>query len=118
MTEPIGFELKSLRVDFKIEAETDTSVQKKLIISTDESVVYETDFIAYDNNYFEVPIKLAPRTRYDVQVMIKSAENLITAKTFLKQVKCLNLSAPNGLPTRIKPSKTHCFALLFPLISL
>lgn len=87
MTEPVGFELKSLRVDFKVEAETDITVEKKLVISADKSIVYETDFITYDNNYFEVPITLTPRTHYDVEVMIKSSEDLITAQTFFETGK-------------------------------
>ncbi|WP_242257835.1 alpha-L-rhamnosidase [Streptococcus thoraltensis] len=87
MTEPLGFELKSLRVDFKVETDSFETVEKKLTIKTDGQIAYETDFFAFDDNAFVVDMDLLPRTRYEVTVTVKSATETVSADTFLETGK-------------------------------
>ncbi len=87
MTEPIGFDFNSLRIDFKIEADSYSDVEKKLILSTGNQTIYKTDFIPFTNNFFEVNIPLKPRTRYDVNVQVRSLEKTVCKQSFFETGK-------------------------------
>ena len=52
MNKPMGFNLSSLRIDFKIEDTNETNLKKQLIISSNDQVVYDSNLITYNNNYF------------------------------------------------------------------
>jgi alpha-L-rhamnosidase len=41
MNKPMGFNLSSLRIDFKIEDTNETNLKKQLIISSNDQVVYD-----------------------------------------------------------------------------
>ena len=87
ITEPIGFDFNSLRIDFKIEADSYSDVETKLILSTGNQTIYETDFIPFTNNFFEVNIPLKPRTRYDVHVQVRSLEKTVFKQSFFETGK-------------------------------
>lgn len=88
MTEPLGFELKSLRVDFKVDAEAFETLQKQLTIAVSGQKLYETDFLDFDSNFFQVDLDLTARTRYDVIVSLKKADGeVVSAATFFETGK-------------------------------
>lgn len=88
MTEPIGFQLSSLHINFKIESDSSENIKKQLIIKHDNNTDYQSEFITYDNNTFEPSISLSPRTRYDVIVNIKrESGEIISASTFFETGK-------------------------------
>ena len=88
MVEPLGFQLNSLRVDFKIDSDHFEQIQKQITISCDQETIYQTAFVDYDNNYFIIDLDLAPRTRYEVTVTLKTAEDkLISESTFFETGK-------------------------------
>ena len=87
MIEPLGFEYKSLRVDFKVEAEQFENIDKQLTLSIDGQVVYQTDWLPFGSNYFVVDYTLTARTRYDVTVSVKSAKETVSKDTFFETGK-------------------------------
>lgn len=87
LTEPVGFDFSHLRIEFKIDAENFTSVEKKVIVTSKDETVFETDFQAYDNNFFTVDTALTPRTHYDVEVQVKSDNETVSATTFFETGK-------------------------------
>ena len=58
MNKPMGFNLSSLRIDFKIEDTNETNLKKQLIISSNDQVVYDSNLITYNNKYFNVTFNL------------------------------------------------------------
>ena len=68
MTEPLGFLLEHLRIEFTLEANHFEEIEKQLILSVADQPVYQTEFLPYDNNFFEVDLDLLPRTRYDIKI--------------------------------------------------
>ncbi|AOO76172.1 alfa-L-rhamnosidase [Latilactobacillus curvatus] len=89
MHEPIGFQLNDLRIDFKVAATKFIQITKQLKIwITDQAKpVYQTDVLTYDNNFFTVDLALRPRTRYFLQITIKSTDEVATAETFFETGK-------------------------------
>ncbi|KRN27572.1 alpha-l-rhamnosidase [Lactobacillus selangorensis] len=89
MFEPLGFQLSGLRIEFQVDAESDTSISKQLKIwrEKDADPVYVTKMIPFDNNYFEVPLQLQPRTRYTVEVTIRDDQQTATKQTFFETGK-------------------------------
>ncbi|WP_099221541.1 alpha-L-rhamnosidase [Listeria costaricensis] len=89
MTEPIGFKLDDLRIEFKIEAPAYQEITKQLIIWTNEkeNPVYITAPQPYTNNYFDVEIPLEPRTRYHVEIVIKACETEARSESFFETGK-------------------------------
>lgn len=87
LKEPLGFDLSYLRIEFKIDATSYENVEKKLIITSHHKTVYETDFQPYNNNFFNVDTKLTPRTRYDVEVQVRSNNKIISSTTFFETGK-------------------------------
>lgn len=71
MTEPLGFLLENLYITFKIEGQAFEPLQKQLIITAHEQIVYQTEFLPYDNNVFKPQLKLTPRTQYKVLINLK-----------------------------------------------
>ena len=85
MTEPIGFQLDDLRIEFTVEAEQFTEITKQLTIWTDnyEAPVYQSKQEPFKNNYFDVPLTLIPRTRYHVEIAIRDTNHeLFTKESF------------------------------------
>lgn len=90
MQTPVGFQLDDLRISFTIEAPKFEQITKQLTIWTNDSQlpVYQTEFIPYENNYFDVPITLNPRTRYFVKVTAKNEMgDLFTKESFFETGK-------------------------------
>ncbi|MGT2756134.1 alpha-L-rhamnosidase [Streptococcus ovuberis] len=88
MTEPLGFEYKSLHVGFKVEAEQFETVEKQVEIKAGDSLVHRSDFMPFDSNSFELNLDLAPRTRYDVIVNLKTTDGqTISATSFFETGK-------------------------------
>ena len=52
MTEPIGFNLSDLRVEFALAGTTKTDLKKQVVITAAGETVYDSGLIAYDNNFF------------------------------------------------------------------
>lgn len=88
ITEPIGFDFNQIRIDFKIEANHFENISKQLIIKNGDEIIYQTDYISYDNNYFIVDVPLEPRTKYGVLVNIKTeTEAIISADSYFETGK-------------------------------
>lgn len=87
MSEPIGFEFNSLHIEFTVEAASFENVQKQLTISSKESILYQTDLLPFDSNFFVVEMDLSPRTRYDVCISVSSDTKTATATSFFETGK-------------------------------
>ena len=90
MTEPIGFQLDDLRIDFVVAADQFIQLTKQLTIWTEhpDQPVYQTEKLPFDTNYFEVPLVLSPRTRYQVKVTLEDQnQNQVTGTTFFETGK-------------------------------
>ncbi|MDQ0223219.1 alpha-L-rhamnosidase [Streptococcus moroccensis] len=88
MTEPLGFEYKNLHIGFKVEAEQFETVEKQVEVKTGDSLVYTSDFTAFNNNHFELDLDLEPRTRYDVIVSLKTTDGkTVSATSFFETGK-------------------------------
>ena len=88
MTEPLGFLLEHLRIEFTLEADHFEEVQKQLTLSVADQPVYQTEFLPYDNNFFEVDLDLLPRTRYDIKITIRTADQeCISSSSFFETGK-------------------------------
>ncbi len=77
MHEPLGFQFNDLRIEFVIEADHYESLEKQLLIWEDtdfKPLVYDSQRIAYDTNFFDVALNLRPRTRYRVEVICYTAD--------------------------------------------
>lgn len=88
MTEPLGFLLEHLRIEFTLEADHFEEIEKQLILSVADQPVYQTEFLPYDNNFFEVDLDLLPRTRYDIKITIRTADQeCISSSSFFETGK-------------------------------
>ncbi|EOH72832.1 alpha-L-rhamnosidase [Enterococcus malodoratus] len=90
MTEPVGFQLDDLRIEFIVEAEHYTELTKQVTIWTSEpaSPVYQSEKLPFDNNYFDIPLALEPRTRYHVAISLFDSENnRLTKESFFETGK-------------------------------
>ena len=88
MTEPLGFLLEHLRIEFTLEANHFEEIEKQLILSVADQPVYQTEFLPYDNNFFEVDLDLLPRTRYDIKITIRTADQeCISSSSFFETGK-------------------------------
>ena len=74
MKEPLGFLLEHLRIEFTLEADHFEEIQKQLTLSVADQPVYQTEFLPFDNNFFEVDLDLLPRTRYDIKITVRTAD--------------------------------------------
>lgn len=89
MSEPLGFDLKDLRVEFSLDADSSESVQKRLSIkeSSSQDTVYDSGYQAYENNYFLPDFTLQARTRYDLTISVQSASGEVSASSFFETGK-------------------------------
>ncbi|UQS83398.1 alpha-L-rhamnosidase [Bombilactobacillus thymidiniphilus] len=91
MSEPLGFELKNLRIEFQVQQDhaNNIKLQKKIQIYLDSpnSLEYQTDWQDFPNNYFNVDLDLQPRTRYQVVISIRSVNQEIQAQTWFETGK-------------------------------
>lgn len=87
LTEPLGYDMSYLHIAFQLEASHFEEVEKKVRISSPAGLCYETDFIPYDTNFFTVDMDLSPRTRYNVEVLIRTSAETIVAATFFETGK-------------------------------
>ena len=90
MTEPVGFQLDDLRIEFIVEAEYYTELTKQVTIWTSEpaSPVYQSEKLPFDNNHFDIPLALEPRTRYHVAISLFDSENnRLTKESFFETGK-------------------------------
>ena len=83
MTEPLGFDLSNLKIEFTLDTDKNLAVQKKLEIKNADKTVYQTDWQDYNNNYFEPDFELTPRTEYELTISVKSdSEEVSATSTF------------------------------------
>lgn len=87
MVEPLGFKLDNFQVTFAIEnlsINDFSKVYKKIKIFESESkkVIYLVDYEQYENNQFNVRVKLQARTKYIVEIGIKALNQETKASTF------------------------------------
>lgn len=87
MTEPIGFELKDLRIEFTVTASKFSTCQKKLVITENNQEVYNSGYITYNNNYFSPKFMLKSRTRYYVTVFVKNQREEVSMHSFFETGK-------------------------------
>lgn len=88
MQEPIGFQLNDLRIEFQVEAEHFSQATKQLTIWTEDrsNPVYQIETV-YDHNYFDVPLTLSPRTRYQVEIVVTTKTGMVSAQSFFETGK-------------------------------
>lgn len=92
MVEPLGFKLDDFQVTFAIE-DLDISdfskVYKKIKIFESESkkTIYLVDYEHYENNQFNVKVRLQPRTKYLVEISIKALNKETKASSFFETGK-------------------------------
>jgi len=79
MTEPLGFDLSGLHIEFELQTDQNIDVQKKLEILNNNEIVYQTDWENYTNNYFDPNINLKPRTKYDVKIFVRNKSQDLSA---------------------------------------
>lgn len=82
MREPVGFDLSGLRIDFSLTGTNEESLMKQLILTVDSKTVYDSGKIRYENNYFDIPIALKPRTYYGVQIIVSGRKSAKAATFF------------------------------------
>lgn len=88
MKEPLGFLLEHLRIEFTLEADRFEEIQKQLTLSVADQPVYQTEFLPFDNNFFEVDLDLLPRTRYDIKITVRTADQeCISSSSFFETGK-------------------------------
>ncbi|BDR56630.1 alpha-L-rhamnosidase [Xylocopilactobacillus apis] len=89
MHEPVGFQLNDLRVEFKVESDQFFAITKKLSIYSDENPdpCWQSDWLDFNNNYFDVDLKLKSRTHYRVLVAVKSDDEEVEAESFFETGK-------------------------------
>ncbi|MBO0451775.1 alpha-L-rhamnosidase [Candidatus Enterococcus murrayae] len=83
MTEPVGFQLDDLRIEFIVDADHFIELNKQVTIWTNDynQPVYQSEKQPFENNYFDVPLKMSPRTRYHVEISLSDADNNHFSKT-------------------------------------
>nr|WP_317638239.1 family 78 glycoside hydrolase catalytic domain [Lactobacillus xylocopicola] len=88
LTEPLGYQLDNhLHVTFDVSSsEPPQDAQKKITVTAD-TVVYESAWEKYSNNFFDFEINLIPRTRYAVTVSIKNAATERSKTSFFETGK-------------------------------
>ena len=87
MENPLGFELEDLRIEFTVEADSYSKAQKQLVIKKDEKEVYNSGLVDYDNNFFTPDLALKARSRYDVEVTIKTDSEEAKGSAFFETGK-------------------------------
>lgn len=113
MTEPIGFNLSDLRVEFSIEGSQEKNLKKQLIITDNGKNVYDSGERSYDNNYFEVPVDLKPRTHYDIEIRIIGNDNVV-AKSFFETGKMNESWTAKWIANKDKDIQNTLFKKEFP----
>ncbi|MBP2058255.1 alpha-L-rhamnosidase [Lactobacillus colini] len=86
MTEPVGFNLSDLRVNFSIKDTDEIDLKKQVIITANDEVIYDSGEVEYDNNCFDISANLKPRTRYSVEVKV-SGKDSVSSTTFFETGK-------------------------------
>lgn len=79
MTEPIGFDLSDLKIEFAVDSSKNLALEKKLEITSDKKIVYQIDWEKYTNNYFQPDFQLNPRTKYDLTISLRNENEEILA---------------------------------------
>lgn len=115
LTEPLGFELKDLRIEFTLTANHFTACQKKLVITTADTEVYNSGYLTYDNNYFTPSLNLKSRTRYDVTVFVKTNQEEIKHQTYFETGKMTETYTGKWLGNRDKDLQNTVFKKEFTL---
>ncbi|MFC0276558.1 family 78 glycoside hydrolase catalytic domain [Enterococcus devriesei] len=90
MSEPLGFQLDNLRIEFTVEADHFIELTKQLTIQESESqkIVYQSERCPFDNNFFDVSLALIPRTQYQVTVTLyDEADHPISKETHFETGK-------------------------------
>ncbi|MBL3530920.1 family 78 glycoside hydrolase catalytic domain [Companilactobacillus zhachilii] len=85
MNNPIGFELNDLLINCIVQADQyPDDLQKKLTITNNGKVIFETDWRPAENLDFKPIFKMRRKTRYDVKVELKSKQQVISQTTFFE----------------------------------
>ncbi|MGN1406935.1 family 78 glycoside hydrolase catalytic domain [Lactobacillus sp.] len=88
MTEPVGFDLTGLRIEFSLKAEQDQAVEKRLVITDDQAAVaYDSGYQSYQNNYFCPDLTLKPRCRYSLTVYVRGNQAEVSSSSFFETGK-------------------------------
>lgn len=85
MHNPIGFELTDLFINCTIHAENyPEDLEKKLIITTNDQKVFESGWLPAKDLIFKPVFKLKPKTRYNVDYELKTANEIISKEAFFE----------------------------------
>lgn len=90
LVEPMGYDLSSIRIQFKLANTSDdiTSAKKQLIIEKQGEVVFQSEELPLTNDfYFEPSIHLQPRSRYEVIVKVFNHQEIVQAQSFFETGK-------------------------------
>lgn len=82
LNSPLGFNLNNhLHIAAYLDEPTNESLLKKIVINSDNEVVYQTDWQEAENLIFDFPIELKPQTKYEVDFSVKSNDQVISQKS-------------------------------------
>lgn len=89
MTEPVGFDLSGLRIEFEVSTTKNTKLQKKLEIFNGTEIVFNSDWENYNNNFFTPKLTLQPKTKYDFTISLKGSDedDITTGMSFFETGK-------------------------------
>ncbi|KAF1299332.1 alfa-L-rhamnosidase [Enterococcus sp. JM4C] len=115
MVQPVGYQLDDLRIEFKVSAEEFVQMTKQLTIwTTDKNQpVYQTKPAAYETNYFDVDLTLAPRTRYFFEISLSNDEQCIIGESFFETGKLTETFAADWIANQNKKLPNTLFKKTF-----
>lgn len=88
LTEPLGYDLDNhLRVDFNLTSSAAMQDTKKRVVVKADQEIYDSDWQDYKNNFFDFAINLQPRTRYELTVSVKNANDESSKNSFFETGK-------------------------------
>ena len=88
MTEPLGYDLDNhLRVAFNLTNSATMQDTKKRIVVKADKEIYDSNWQVYKNNFFDFALNLQPRTRYELTIYVKNANDESSKSSFFETGK-------------------------------
>ncbi|APX71403.1 family 78 glycoside hydrolase catalytic domain [Companilactobacillus allii] len=85
MNNPIGFELNDLFINGTIHADKyPDNLKKRLIITTDNEIVFKTEWQIAEDLIFKPVFQLQSKTRYNVKFELKDTQEIISKSAFFE----------------------------------
>lgn len=85
---PLGYDFGNhLHIEFSATCTNiKDTIKKRIVIRTDQ-IKYDSGWQEYHNNFFDFPISLAPRTRYEVKIYLKNDSEKVNQSSFFETGK-------------------------------